>query len=144
MHALPGNKNTLVDDLSAFGTGFGGDPNIMAKLDASKGKVYEFSGMFRRGRLYSNYDLLANPNIPSGLSIPIGPSNAPTGTLAWPQVNNSPVMFNTVRRMTDTNLTLRPLDEFTYPVWLLSQHHGGSDSEPLLHDHEVQRAAAAV
>jgi hypothetical protein len=114
MHALPGNKHSLVDDLSAFGTGFGGDPNIMAKLDASKGKAYEFSGTFRRGRLYSNYDLLANPNIPSGLSIPIGPSNAPTATLAWPQVNKSPVMFNIVRRMTDTNLTLRPFDEFTY------------------------------
>ena len=66
MHALPGNKNTLVDDLSAFGSGFGGDPNIFAKLDVSKGKIYEFSGMFRRDRLYSNYDLLANPNIPSG------------------------------------------------------------------------------
>src|SRR5664279_4340599 len=50
MHALPGKKNTLVDDLNAFGTGFGGDPNIMAKIDANKGKVYEFSGMFRRGR----------------------------------------------------------------------------------------------
>ena len=114
MHALPGNKHALVDDLSAFGTGFGGDPNIMAKLEASKGKAYEFSGMFRRGRLYSNYDLLANPNIPSGQSIPIGPANARTGSLAWPQVNNSPVMFNIVRRMTDTNLTLRPFDTFTY------------------------------
>ena len=114
LHALPGSKHTLVDDLSAFGTGFGGDPSIMAKLDASKNKVYEFSGIFRRGRLYSNYDLLANPNIPSGLSIPIGPANAPTAKLAWPQVNRSPVMFNTVRRMTDTNLTIRPFDTFTY------------------------------
>ena len=114
LHALPGNKHSLVDDLSAFGTGFGGDPNIMAKVDASKSRIYEFSGMFRRGRLYSNYDLLANPNIPSGLSIPIGPSNARTASLAWPQVNKSPVMFNIVRRMTDTNLTLRPFDVFTF------------------------------
>ncbi len=114
MHALPGNKHSLADDLSAFGTGFGGDPVIMAKLSASKGKVYEFSGLFRRGRLYSNYDLLANPNIPGGQSIPIGPSNAPTGSLAWPHVNKSPVMFNIVRRMTDTDLTLRPFDTFTY------------------------------
>ncbi len=114
MHALPGNKHALVDDLSAFGTGFGGDPSIMAKLTASKGKAYEFSGMFRRGRLYSNYDLLANPNLPGGLSMPIGPANAPTATLPWLQVNRSPVMFNTVRRMTDTNLTIRPLDKFTY------------------------------
>jgi hypothetical protein len=114
MHALPGIKHTLADSISAFGTGFGGDPNIMARLKASKGKIYEFSGLFRRDRLYSDYDLLANPNIPSGQSIPIGPANARTGSLAWPQVNNSPVMFNTVRRMTDTDLTLRPFDTITY------------------------------
>ncbi len=69
----------LLDDLKAFGSGFGGDPNNFAKLDSSKSKIYEFSGLFRRDRLYSDYDLLANPNIPSGYSIPIGPSNAPTG-----------------------------------------------------------------
>jgi hypothetical protein len=114
MHALPGNTHSLADNISAFGTGFGGDPNIMARLNASKGKVYEFSGVFRRDRLLSNYDLLANPNLPGGQSIPIGPANARTGSLAWPLVNNSPVMFNIVRRMTDTNLTLRPLDRFTY------------------------------
>jgi hypothetical protein len=114
MHAQPGKKNTLLDDLSAFGTGFGGDPNNFAKLDFSKGKVYEFSGMFRRDRLYSNYDLLGNPNIPSGLSIPIGSANAPTATLPWPQVNKSVVAFNTVRRMTDVNLTLAPLSTFSY------------------------------
>ncbi|MGD0097995.1 MAG: hypothetical protein ABSB60_16010, partial [Terracidiphilus sp.] len=114
MHALPSNKHSLADTITAFGTGFGGDPNIMARLNASKGKVYEFSGLFRRDRLFSNYDLLANPNLPSGESIPIGPANARTGSLAWPLVNNSPVMFNVVRRMTDTNLTLRPLSTITY------------------------------
>jgi hypothetical protein len=65
----------------AFGSGFGGDPNNFAKLDFSKGKIYEFSGMFRRDRQYFDYDLLGNPNIPSGQSIPIGPANAPTGPL---------------------------------------------------------------
>lgn len=114
LHALPGNKKSLVDDLTAFGSGFGGDPNIVARLTASKSKYYEFTGLFRRDRLYADYDLLANPNIPSGFSIPIGPSNAPTGSLAWPQVNHSPVMFNTVRRMTDTDLTLRPFAVFSY------------------------------
>ncbi|MGB7548613.1 MAG: hypothetical protein WBM14_12750 [Terracidiphilus sp.] len=128
MHALPGNKHSLVDDLSAFGTGFGGDPNNMAKLDASKGKVYEFSGLFRRDRLYSDYDLLANPNIPSGKSIPIGPSNAPVSTLPWPQVNRSPVAFNIVRRMTDTNLTLRPFDTFSYRF---SYSHGAMEGPTL-------------
>ncbi|MGA2570766.1 MAG: hypothetical protein ABSF23_09620, partial [Terracidiphilus sp.] len=113
MHAVPGKKHTLVDDLSAFGTGFGGDPNVMAKLDASKAKVYEFSGLFRRDRLYSDYDLLGNPNIPSGYSINNMVNGTATPALAWPQVKRSPVMFNTVRRMTDTNLTLAPLSSFT-------------------------------
>ncbi len=99
-------KHTLVDTLSAFGNGFGGDPYNFAKLDFSKGKLYEFSGLFRRDRQYFDYDLLGNPNIPGGQSIPIGPTGAPTGSFAWPQVNQSPVLFNTVRRMTDTSLTL--------------------------------------
>jgi hypothetical protein len=114
MHALPGTKNTLVDSISAFGSGFGGDPYNFAKLDASKGKVYEFSGLFRRDRQYFDYDLLGNPNIPGGQSIPIGPAAAPTGSFAWPQVLQSPVLFNTVRRMTDTNLTIFPISKVTY------------------------------
>ncbi len=55
-------------------------------MDFSKGKLYEFSGLFRRDRQYFDYDLLGNPNIPAGGSIPIGPSNNPVGHLAWPQV----------------------------------------------------------
>jgi hypothetical protein len=114
MHALPGKKHTLIDSLSAVGNGFGGDPNNFTKLDFHKGKVYEFSGIFRRDRQYFDYDLLGNPNITTGLSIPIGPSNAPTGSLPWPQVKQSPVMFNTVRRMTDTSVTLFPLSKVTF------------------------------
>ena len=114
MHALPGKKHTLVDDLSAIGNGFGGDPNNFAKLDVSKDKVYEFSGLFRRDRQYFDYDLLGNPNIVPGKSIPIGPTGSPTGALAWPELNQSPVLFNTVRRMTDTNLTIYPLSKVTY------------------------------
>jgi len=114
MRALPGTKNTLFDNLNAFGSGFGGDPNNFTKLNASKGKLYDFSGMFRRDRQYFDYDLLGNPNIPGGQSIPIGPSTAPTGTLAWPQLEQSSVLFNTVRRMTDTNLTILPLSKVTF------------------------------
>jgi hypothetical protein len=114
MRALPGKKNTLVDSISAIGSGFGGDPNNFTRLNLSKGRIYEFSGTFRRDRQYFDYDLLGNPNIPGGQSIPIGPSTAPTGSLAWPQVEQSPVLFNTVRRMTDTNLALFPLSKVTY------------------------------
>src|ERR1700723_1374697 len=116
MHALPGAKNTLVDSIRAFGSGLGGDPYNFAKLDASKGKVYEFSGLFRPDRQYFDYDLLGNPNIPGGQSIPIVPAAAPKGPFPWPQVLQSPVLFNTVRRMTDTNLTILPLSKVTYRV----------------------------
>jgi len=111
MRALPGKKHTLLDSLTAISNGFGGDPNNFAKLDFYKGRVYEFSGTFRRDRQYFDYDLLGNPNIPGGQSIRISGSTTP---LAWPQVRQSPVMFNTVRRMTDTSLTLFPLSKVTF------------------------------
>ena len=113
MRALPGKKNAPVDYLKAFGSGFGGDPYNFAKLDASKGKYFDFTGLFRRDRQYFDYDLLGNPNIVAG-SIPIGPSNAPTGALPWGPVNQSPLLFNTVRRMLDNNLTVMPLAKVTY------------------------------
>ncbi len=114
LQALPGTKKTLADSVTAFTTGFGGDPNSFTQMNVSKGNVYEFTGTFRRHRDYFDYNLLGNPNIPSGLSIPIGPSNAPTGHLPWPQVKQSPVMFNIVHRLLDTNLTLFPLSKITY------------------------------
>jgi hypothetical protein len=116
MHALPGAKNTPLDDLHAFGSGFGGDPFSIAKLDFSKSKYYEFSALFRRDRKYFDYDLLGNSNIPSGQSTPIGPSNAPTGAFAWPQELQSPFWFNTVRRMTDTSVTVMPLSTWTVHI----------------------------
>jgi hypothetical protein len=116
LRALPGTKNTLVDHLKAFTSGLGGDPNNVAKLDFSKGKLYEFSGLFRRDRQYFDYNLLGNPNLPPGQSIPIGPPANPTGSYAWPQVTQSPFMNNSVRRMTDTNLTLLPLSKLTFRV----------------------------
>jgi hypothetical protein len=115
MHAVEGTKHSLLDSLSAFSSGFGGDPNNFAKLDFSKGKLYEFSGMFRRDRQYFDYDLLANPDN-SGQTVPYGVVNgvATAASLAWPQNNDSPVMFNTVRRMTDTNLTVLPLSKVSF------------------------------
>ncbi len=111
LRALPDKKNTLVDTLTAIASGFGGDPNNFAKLDFSKGKIYDFAGLFRRDRQYFDYDLLGNPNIPGGQSIPVSGAANP---LAWPQVEQSTVLFNTVRRMTDTSLTLYPLSTVTY------------------------------
>jgi hypothetical protein len=116
MRALQDNKHPLFDDLSAVSNGWGGDPNNFATLSFSKGKAYEFNGTFRRDRQYFDYDLLGNPNIPSGQSLPIGPAAAPTGTFPWPQQRVSPFQYNTVRRMTDTDLTIHPLSTFTYRV----------------------------
>jgi hypothetical protein len=115
MHAVPGSKHTLLNSLTAFSNGFGGDPINVVNLDASKGKLYEFSGLFRRNRQYFDYDLLNNPSIPLGLSIPIGPRGS-LGSFPIPQVQQSPVMFNTVRRMLDTGLTIFPLSKVTFRV----------------------------
>jgi hypothetical protein len=116
MHALPGTRHTLMDSLSAFGNGFGGDPINFARLSFFKGKLYEFSGTFRRDRQYFDYDLLANPSIPPGVSTPYAMVNglATTAAVAQPQVNQSPVLYNTVRRMTDTTLTILPLSKVSF------------------------------
>ncbi len=119
LHALPGSKHPLLDDLSAFSNGFGGDPNNFASLNFSKGKLYEFNGLFRRDRTYFDYDLLGNPQIPTGQAgVPIGAATAPTGYLRWPEVTyqDSPFLYNTVRRMLDTDLTLFPLSKVTIRV----------------------------
>jgi len=110
-------KHPLFDSLTAFSSGFGGDPNNFAKLDLSKGKIYEFGGTFRRDRQYFDYDRLGNVNV-TGLSVPYGmTAGVPTAAaLPWAQENQSPVMFNTVRRMTSNDLTLLPLSVVTFHV----------------------------
>ncbi|MGB8846856.1 MAG: hypothetical protein WCC73_14315, partial [Terracidiphilus sp.] len=113
LHKLDSNKHAWVDDARASGSGFGGDPYNFAKLSMSKAKLYEFNGIFRRDRQYFDYDLLGNPNLPRGLSLPIGPSTAPTSSLVWQQPQHSSVMTNSVRRMTDTNVTLYPQSTFS-------------------------------
>lgn len=114
LKALPGTKHFLLDSLSAFSNGFGGDPNNFARIDFYKGNLYEFSGNFFRDRQYFDYDLLGNPNIPSGQSLPIGPTATPTGHFPWPQVNQSPFFYNTVRRRTNANLTFFPVSKLSY------------------------------
>ena len=111
MKALPDHPELLVDSLHAISSGFGGDPNDFAKLDFSKGNVYEFSGIFRRDRQYFDYGLLGNPNIQPGQLV--GSTANGGTTLAWPQWNQSSVMFNSVRRMLDTNVTLFPVSKVT-------------------------------
>jgi hypothetical protein len=105
MHALPGTKHLLFDTLFAASNGYGGDPNNFVTLRISKGKLYDFQGLFRRDRQYMDYDLFDNPLIPAGVT-----SNGYT----FPQVQDSPHLFNTVRRMTDVNTTFLPLSKISF------------------------------
>ncbi len=85
----------LFDTLSMHSFGYGGDPNDVTRLRISKNKWYDFNGSFRRDRYPWNYNLLANPLNPA-TSIPAVP------------ITNSLHSMNTVRRMSDFNLTLLP------------------------------------
>jgi hypothetical protein len=116
MRAAEGTKHAVMDSLSAFSSGFGGDPINFARLSFFKGKLYEFTGTFRRDRQYFDYDLLGNPNIPAGIGTPYGMvACVPNGaSLPQMQVEQSPVLFNTVRRMTDTGVTIMPLSKVSY------------------------------
>ncbi len=106
MNAVPGQKHSgLYDSLLLTNFGYGGDPQDSTFLKMSKGKIYDFQGNFRRSREYFDYDLLDNPLIPAGVT-----SNGYT----FPQVLHSPHMYNTVRRMTDTSLTLMPRAKVSY------------------------------
>ena len=106
MHAVgKKTKFPFFDVLSMSNTDYGGDPNNLTMLQISKGKLYDFHGLFRRDRQYFDYNLLANPLVPAGVT-----SNGYT----FPQVDNSPHLFNTVRRMTDTDLTLFPISRITF------------------------------
>ncbi len=88
----------LFDRLSTTSFGYGGDPNNVTYLNISKGRIYDFHSSFRRDRQYFDYDLLANPLIP------------PTSTPFIP-ILNTPHLYNTVRRMTDVQLTVAPLSK---------------------------------
>jgi hypothetical protein len=88
-------------------SGYGGDPNDVTTFRMSKGKLYNFQGLFRRDREYFNYNLLDNPLVPTGVV-----SNGYT----FPQVLNSPHLFNTVRRMTDVDLTILPISKVSFRV----------------------------
>src|SRR5258708_884313 len=96
LHSIDPGKTPFFDDLSTNSFGYGGDPNSMSLLRVSKGKLYQLDGNFRRDRQYFDYNLLANPLIPS---------------TAFPNVPvmDSPHLFNTVRLMTDLDLTILPL-----------------------------------
>jgi hypothetical protein len=91
---------TFFDNLSTSSFGYGGDPISVTVLNVSKGRIYDFHGSFHRNRQYFDYNLLANPLIP--------PESNP-----FVPALSSPHLFNTVRRVTDLNVTLAPLSRFS-------------------------------
>jgi hypothetical protein len=103
MRATGPSHPNFFDDLSTSSFGYGGDPINVTLLNISKGRIYDFHGSYRRDRQYFDYDLLANPLIPPN-SNPFVPSL------------DSPHLFNTVRQITDLNLTLAPLSRVSFRV----------------------------
>ena len=94
MHAVDPHKTPFFDTLSTSSFGYGGDPYDASYLNMSKGKWYDFRGSFRRGRYYYDYNLTPNSLL------------GPNQLVAQP---SSLHLFNSVRRNTDTLLTLLPL-----------------------------------
>ena len=101
MRATGTSRAIFFDNLSTNSFGYGGDPINATFLNVSKGRIYDFHGSFRRDRQYFDYNLLANPLIPPN-SNPFVPSLS------------SPHLFNTVRRITDLNVTLAPLSRVSF------------------------------
>jgi len=97
----PDHTGLLFDDLTFTNFGYGGDPNDLSRVTAQKGKLYDFSGSFRRDQNIFDYDLLANPLNPAA-------SNPDVPIL------NTPHEFLLTRRMSDANLRLFPLGQVRF------------------------------
>jgi hypothetical protein len=130
-HAIGNAGHLFFDSLSTTSSGYGGDPYNVTTFRLSKGKLYNFQGLFRRDREYFDYDLLDNPLVPAGVV-----SNGYT----FPQVLNSPHLFNTVRRMTDVGITILPLSKVSFRAGYsqnisqgpsFSSQHNGAEAQYL-------------
>jgi hypothetical protein len=95
------HNGLLFDNLSFSNFGYGGDPNTVSRLRVEKNKLYDFRVLFRRAKIYWDWNLLANP---------LNPANS---TPAVP-ITNSPHSMDTVRRMEDYDLTLFPQSRFRF------------------------------
>ena len=89
------HAGVLFDTLDIKSFGWGGDPENVLRMNASKDKWYEFDGSFRRHQYYFDYDLFSNP------------LNPDTSSPAIP-VTSSPHSYYLRHRMYDYNLKLLP------------------------------------
>jgi hypothetical protein len=104
MHSTDTTKTHFFDTLSTSSYGYGGEPFDTTFLKMSKGRWYDFDGSFRRNRNYFDYNLLVN-------------SLLTTATPATPVLVPEPStlhLFNTVRRNTDTLVTILPVSRVSF------------------------------
>ncbi len=118
MHSVNTSKTPFFDSLTGYSTGYGGDPLDVTRLKISKGRWYDFSGSFRRDRQYFDYNLLDQSLL------------GPTALVPEP---DSLHLFNTVRRNTDTNLTILPLSFISFRAAFNHGTHEGP-TYTTLHD----------
>jgi hypothetical protein len=130
MHSVNPSKTPFFDSLITSSSGYGGDPYDTTILKLSKGRWYDFTGNFRRDRNYFDYNQLAS-------SLLTNYTAAAPVLVAEP---SSLHLFNTVRRNTDTKLTLLPLafinfragyNHGTHEGPSYSTLHGGGDVQVL-------------
>ncbi len=118
LHSVDPSKTPFFDTLTTYSTGYGGDPYDVSRLNISKGRLYDFAGVFRRDRNYFDYNLLANSLL---------------GPAALVPEPDSLHLFNTVRRNTDTTLTLLPLSRVSFRAGFNHGTHEGP-SYTTVHD----------
>jgi hypothetical protein len=128
MHSVDPSKTPFFDTLTTYSTGYGGDPYDVSRLAFSKGRLYDFAGSFRRDRNYFDYNLLDS-------------SLLSTATAANPVLVPEPDslhLFNTVRRNTDTTLTLFPLSRISFRAGFNHGTHEGPSFTSVHNGGDVQ------
>ena len=128
MHTVNPSKTPFFDTLFTSSFGYGGEPSDVSYLKFSKGKVYDFSGSFRRDRNYFDYNLLDN-------------SLLSTATPAMPVLVPEPDslhVFNTVRRNTDALVTLFPISRFSFRAGYNHNVHEGPTYSTVHYAGDVQ------
>jgi hypothetical protein len=118
MRSVNNSKTPFFDTLSGYSTGYGGDPLDATRLRISKGRWYDFNGSFRRDRNYFDYNLLDQSLL---------------GPAALVPEPDSLHLFNTVRRNTDTDLTILPLSIISFRAGFNHGTHEGP-TYTTLHD----------
>jgi nucleoid-associated protein YgaU len=123
MHTIDPHKTPFFDMLNTSSFGYGGDPYDATYLDMGKGNWYDFRSSFRRDRQYFDYNLLVNSLLGPNQLVP-QPSSLH--------------LFNTVRRDTDTLLTLFPVSMVSFRAGYNHGTHEGPTFSTIHQGGDVQ------